>query len=242
MHQRFDAQLTAFEARIGVTFENCDLLVEALTHRSYLNEHRDHRAKHNERLEFLGDAVLELAVTDHLFKKFPDEEEGHLTNLRAALVRSSTLEEIGRALELDAVLLLSRGEQRQPSDSKSRQYIRANAVEALIGAIYCDQGMGACRLFIDAHFLTRATALIEAADDPKSEIQQLSEARFGITPHYDVMSESGPDHDKRYRVALFIGATSVAIDDGRSKREAQCAAARQALETFTEWSTQLIAR
>lgn len=234
--EQFDTVLTALEERLGVEFKNRALLVEALTHRSYLNEHRDHPTGHNERLEFLGDAVLGLVVAEHLFAKYPEAPEGEMTTLRAALVCADALTKVGQSLDIAPALLFSRGE-RDSTDRRARTYQIACAVEAIIGALHRDQGIGACRLFIDMHILTRASDLQAAMDDPKSMLQTIAQSRFGVTPSYTGEEERGPDHAKHFRVAVYFGSLRVASGEGASKREAQMAAARAALQAQGTWNT-----
>lgn len=201
-----------------------------MVHRSYLNEHPDFPLGHNERLEFLGDAVLELIVTEYLYRKY-DNPEGDLTNWRASLVNSKMLSEIAQQLDINGHLYLSRGEEKD-ANSKARQYILANAFEALIGAIYLDQGWDTAKQFITDNLLTRLEAILEHKQyvDPKSKFQEASQERHGITPSYKVLEESGPDHAKRFAVGLYIGSEHVATGEGMSKQEAQVDAAQKALE------------
>lgn len=239
--RRHEAQLTALEERLGIAFKNRDLLREAVTHRSYLNEHRNHAGRHNERLEFLGDAVLEIVVTEHLYRKYPDVAEGMLTNWRAALVNAERMAQISQPWRLDEALLLSHGE-RAASTSKARMYIHANAAEAIIGALYIDQGIGACRLLLDAFLLSSLSRIVAEARDPKSEFQEVAQERFGITPHYVVLKQDGPMHDPRFLVALHLGDDCIAQDEGSSKKEAQIAAAKRALSTINTWEGRLLKR
>src|SRR3989344_4736653 len=187
---------TPFEKKIGIVFKNKKILEEAFTHRSYLNENPDWSGNQNERLEFLGDAVLELIVTEHLFLNFPDKTEGELTSFRAALVNANMLSEIAQNLELNDYLLLSRGEAKDLG--RARQYILANTFEALIGAIYLDQRYGAAEKFIKKSVLTRVEEIISKKlfRDPKSLFQERAQEIVGITPTYEVLKEWGPDHNK----------------------------------------------
>lgn len=240
MYRDMDARLAALEERLGVTFRDRKLLLEAVTHRSYLNESRV-RLPHNERLEFLGDAVLELIVTEHLFRKFPQEEEGVLTNWRAALVKGEFLSEIGKRLGLNDILLLSRGEAKN-RDGKARARLLENAVEAIIGAVYFDQGLPSCRLFVDHYVLVSLAKTLAATQDAKSELQEWVQAECRITPSYDVLAEWGLDHAKRFRVAVNVGGTHVAEAEGTSKDGAQKAAAAKALATKDQWKGRLLGR
>lgn len=216
---------TQLETTLGFTFKNRDLLVQAFTHRSYLNENPGYRLGHNERLEFLGDAVLELVVTEELYDKFPNPE-GDLTNLRASLVNAKTLGEVALGLEFDAYLLLSRGEAKD-ANSKARHSILANTVESLIGALYLDQGFKVAKQFIDSYILARLPEIVasQAYRDPKSTFQEHAQRDAGTTPSYKVLAEWGPDHDKHFRVSVCLGDEEVAVGEGPSKQEAQVEAA-----------------
>lgn len=231
---RFASRLGSLEKRLGVDFRDRSLLLEAVTHRSYLSEHPEHLGGHNERLEFLGDAILEAVVTEHLFRTFRDSTEGDLTKWRAALVNCTHLAAIAEPWRLDEALLLSKGEARS-KDARARMIIRANAAEAIIGALFLDQGMGACRLLLDAHLLTTLSAAIKQSGDPKSELQEMAQQRFQIIPRYEVIAESGPDHRKHFEIAVILGGESVANGSGPSKRDAQFEAANAALATVSAW-------
>ncbi|MFA5318014.1 MAG: ribonuclease III [Patescibacteria group bacterium] len=218
--------LKKIESSIGVVFKNKDLLKQSLVHRSYLNEHSNFELDHNERLEFLGDAVLEIVVTEFLYFKFLEKPEGELTNLRASLVNAKMLSFVAQGLDIDDYLYLSRGESKD-KNSKARQYILADAVEAIIGAIFLDQGTRAAKKFIKNKILCNLDKVIEEQLylDPKSKFQEKSQETYGITPHYNVISESGPDHDKVFTIGLYIGEDFVAQGKGNSKQEAQVEAA-----------------
>ena len=224
-------ELAGLQKKLGVKFENLDVLRQALTHRSYLNEHPSSEIGHNERLEFLGDAVLELVVTEHLYRAFPKEPEGKLTNLRAALVNANMLSEISRGLGIEEYLALSRGEARD-AKGKARQFILANALEAIVGAIYLDQGVEAAHEFIvDSVLGELPRVLKEHLDvDPKSRFQEEAQERVGVTPTYKVLGESGPDHEKHFIVGVYLGAEEVAAGRGSSKQEAQLNAAANGLK------------
>lgn len=221
--------LSSFEQTLGVTFKNKDLLLQALTHRSYLNENPKFYLDHNERLEFLGDAVLELAVTEYLYQSYPNPE-GDLTSWRAALVNSKMLAQIASEIEINDFLLLSKGEAKDTG--RAREYILANVMEATIGAIYLDQGYAAASSFIKARILPRLPEIIaqELYKDPKSHFQEEAQERVGITPTYEVLSEKGPDHAKNFTVGVFLEKEMVAKGQGLSKQEAQEKAAEQALD------------
>lgn len=222
-------ELKALEKNIKVSFKNKDLLKQAVVHRSYLNEHSDFELDHNERLEFLGDAVLELIVTDHLYREYPNPE-GELTNWRAALVNSTMLATIAREIDMEPHLYLSKGESKDTG--KARQYILANAFEALIGAIYLDQGYDAAKKFIDTFLLIKLPYILEHKlyMDPKSKLQEMAQEKEGITPTYQVMKEAGPDHDKEFTIGVYLESEQIGKGKGSSKQEAQMNAARNALK------------
>lgn len=221
--------LNKLEERIGTKFEDKELFLQSLTHRSYLNEHPDFKLDHNERLEFLGDAVLELVVTEHLYRNYPNPE-GELTNWRASLVNGVTLAEIGKELGIEDNLLMSKGES-QDKNSKARMYILANAMEAIIGAIYLDQGFAAAKGFIDRFILSRFEEILEKKlyIDPKSSFQEKAQEKLGITPNYRVISSVGPDHAKTFTIGVYLGDELVETGTGTSKQEAQTDAAKKAL-------------
>lgn len=223
-----DEKFKQLEERIGITFKNKDHLIQAGVHRSYLNEHSDFKLGHNERLEFLGDAVLELVVTEYLYLTFPNPE-GELTNWRAALVNSTMLAKLARKIQLNDVLLLSKGESKDTG--KARQYILADAFEALLGAIYIDQGWEVSKEFITEHVLAELPQILDKKlyQDPKTQFQELTQEKHGITPTYKVVSELGPDHAKQFEVGVYLNDVLVATGKGSSKHEAQVNAARKAL-------------
>ncbi len=222
-------KLPEFEEKIGVKFKNKDLLLQALTHRSYINENPKWHLDHNERLEFLGDAVLELVVTEYLYNNYPNPE-GELTNWRAALVNSVMLAKISLKIDLNEYLLLSRGESKDTG--RARQYILANAFEAVIGSIYLDQGYDASKSFITKFILGELPQILEsnAYKDYKSRLQEEAQERAGITPTYEVLKEWGPDHAKQFSIGVFLEKDLVGQGDGPSKQEAQQAAAENALK------------
>ncbi|MDD4901408.1 MAG: ribonuclease III [Patescibacteria group bacterium] len=219
------------EEVIGIKFKNADLLKQSVVHRSYLNEHPDFGLKHNERLEFLGDAVLEIIVTEDLFQNFSDTPEGDLTNWRASLVNYKMLAQVANELGIEKYLYLSKGESKD-KNSKARQYILANAMEAMIGAIYLDQGVKAAKKFIKAFILAKLDNILtnKLYLDPKSKFQEKAQDVYGTTPHYKVLSESGPDHAKNFVVGLYLNDEQVAQGQGTSKQEAQVAAAEEGLK------------
>ncbi len=226
---------SAFAKRLGLSFHNLDLLVEAFTHRSYLNEHRDYAGSHNERLEFLGDAVLELATTDFLFKKFPAKTEGELTSYRAALVNTVSLAALGAALGVNDYLLLSKGESKDTG--RARDVILADTFEAIIGAIYLDQGYAAAEAFIGECLYGKIDEVIakRSYQDAKSRFQEVAQEKRNTTPRYETLSENGPDHAKLFTVGVFIDTQEIARGEGQSKQEAEQAAAEAALSAL-RWS------
>ncbi len=219
----------AFEESIGVKFKNKNLLTQAFIHRSYINENPKFKLSHNERLEFLGDAVLELVSTDFLYKKFKDSPEGELTAYRSALVNANIISEIATELNVNEYLLLSKGESKDIG--KARQYILANTYEAIVGAIYLDLGYDEARVFIERTLLPRIDDIVanKLWRDSKSLVQEKAQEYTGITPAYRVMHESGPDHDKRFTVGLFLGGDMIAEGKGKSKQEAEQDAAKMSL-------------
>lgn len=224
------------EALIGIEFKNKNLLKQALTHRSYLNEHHDCEVGHNERLEFLGDAVLEIIVTEFLYLNFSDKLEGELTNWRASLVNSKMLFQVAKELDFEKYLLLSKGESRD-KNSKARQYILANSVEAIIGAIYLDQGIEATKKFVFNNIIKNLDDIVrrKAYLDPKSRFQELSQDICGITPSYKLIKEEGPDHAKKFTIGLFLEEELVSVGEGASKQEAQINAAEKGIK-IKKWA------
>ncbi len=220
--------LKPLEEKLGIVFKNQLLLRQALVHRSYLNENPSFELQHNERLEFLGDAVLELVVTDHLYHNY-NLPEGDMTNLRSAIVRGEMLSKIAHELDLDSYLLLSRGERKD--EGKAREYILANAIEAVIGSLYLDQGYEAAKKVIDVYIVSKLTEVEEQGlhIDSKSRFQELAQEKFRVTPVYKVLSESGLDHEKEFVVGAYLGDKSLGEGVGTSKQEAQQNAARVAL-------------
>lgn len=222
------SKLQKLEHKLGINFKNHDLLLEALTHRSYLNEKPDWHLDHNERLEFLGDAVLELVVTEYLFRKYK-EPEGVLTAWRAALVNSVMLAEISQRFDLNEFVMLSRGERKDLG--RARQYILANAFEALIGAIYLDQGYETAKDFIERAVLIELSRVIEQKlyKDPKSLFQEMAQEKIGATPTYKVLDEWGPDHARTFKIGVYLNGDLAGVGFGPSKQEAQQKAAEDAL-------------
>lgn len=225
-----DINLSKLEKVIGVTFSEKNHLLSAITHRSYLNEHKEAEQEHNERLEFLGDAVLELVVTDYLFAKYPEKPEGELTAVRAALVNTVSLSDAASKLGLNEFLLMSKGEAKDTG--RARQYILANAFESTIGAIYIDQGYDAAKGFIATQLFPKTDKIVEKRlwQDPKSRFQELSQDKSSITPSYELVSQEGPDHDRIFTVGIYLKNEKVAEGKGRSKQEAEQDAAENAIE------------
>jgi ribonuclease-3 len=217
------------EAILGLKINNLDLYLSAFTHRSYLNENRSFALPHNERLEFLGDAVLELAATEHLYRNYP-HPEGELTNFRSALVNYKMLSDIAKRLNLEQFLLMSRGEAKDTG--RARQVILANCIEAVIGAIYLDLGYAAAQDFVLREVLVELPQIISGGSymDPKSKLQEIVQEKRGITPTYGVISETGPDHNKLFVVGAFVGDKEVGRGQGPSKQEAEIAAAENSLK------------
>jgi len=230
MENRKNKSVLGLEKIISINFKNQLLLKEALTHRSYLNENPDWPTSHNERLEFLGDAVLEIIVTVFLFEKYPDFNEGKLTSVRAALVNRSMLSRVAEEIDLKSAVFLSKGEKQ--GSARSREAIFANAVEALIGAIYLDQGYEASENFIK-QFVLKHLGLVmgkKLYQDSKSLLQEIIQEKLKVTPRYKVMEEIGPDHKKEFLVGVFFDNELIAEGKGVSKQDAEEATAEEALK------------
>ncbi len=225
MHSNF----SDFEHKVGITFADKKLLRQAFLHRSYLNEHPDEESGHNERLEFLGDAVLELVVTDFLYKAYPDKTEGDLTVYRAAMVNTNSISDAAHALGMNDYLLLSKGEAKDTG--KSRSYILANTFEAFIGAVYLDRGYDAAQAFIARMLFDKVDAIVKGRlwQDDKSRFQEKAQEVRGITPAYRVLKEDGPDHDKTFTVGVFLNEEQFGEGNGHSKQDAEQHAAHDAL-------------
>ncbi|MFA5886175.1 MAG: ribonuclease III [Patescibacteria group bacterium] len=219
------------QKRLGGKFNDELLLKQALVHRSYLNEHPDFIVGHNERLEFLGDAVLEIVVTEFLYLNFTATPEGDLTNWRASLVNARMLYEIAGELEIEDCLYLSKGEARD-KNKKSRQFILANAVEAIIGAMYLDQGIEAAKKFILKNVISKLDDILKNQTylDPKSYFQEKAQEIKGVTPHYQILDEHGPDHAKIFTVGLYLESDLITTGVGSSKQEAQVDAAARGIK------------
>ena len=220
-----EQSLAKLEKLIRVTFVDQKHLLTAITHRSYLNEHREAKQEHNERYEFLGDAVLELIVTDFLFHKYPEKPEGDLTSIRAALVNTVSLSEVASNMNINEFLLLSKGEGRDTG--RARQYILANTFESIIGAIYLDQGYDAAKEFVASHLFDKTETIVAKKlwQDAKSRFQELAQEHTSTTPSYETLGQTGPDHDRVFTVGVFLGKEKVAEGQGRSKQEAEQVAA-----------------
>lgn len=223
------ADFNTFQEKLGLEFNELDLLRQAFTHRSYLNEHRGEVKGHNERLEFLGDAVLELIATHFLYEKFPAQTEGDLTAYRASLVNAVTCAEVAQDLGMNDYLLLSRGEAKDTG--RARGILMANAFEALVGAIYLDQGYDAAKDFISKYLFPKIDNIIQKKLwlDAKSSLQEKIQDVESVTPSYAVLKEWGPDHDKHFVVGVHVRDKLLAQGEGKSKQEAEQDAARAAL-------------
>jgi ribonuclease-3 len=219
-----------------------ELLTEALTHRSYINELKDPNIRHNERLEFIGDAVLELVVTDFLFKKYPDQSEGVMTSYRAALVKTESLASEARRLHVGEYILMSKGEEQ--TGGRDRTYILANTVEAIIGALYLSNGYDACKTFIEENICYKIDSIAENRSDidAKSKLQEISQEYTKITPIYELSSANGPDHDKLFTMKVMIGQFEFGTGSGKSKQDAQQKAAEEALNNWENLYTKYFAK
>lgn len=219
-----------FEKKTNIFFKDKNLLKQAFIHRSYINENESAGLSHNERLEFLGDAVLELIVTDFLYRKYPNYDEGELTSVRSALVNAVIISEIALKIGMNDYLLLSKGEAKD--HGKARQYILANTYEAYVGALYLDQGYDTVKKFIEDFLLPETEEIVRNKlwRDAKSLVQEKAQEFVSTTPAYKVLSESGPDHDKHFTVGIFFGSDLIAEGKGKSKQEAEQKAAEAALK------------
>jgi ribonuclease-3 len=221
--------ISPFQKNTGIKFKNEDLLLEALTHRSYLNENPKAGVTHNERLEYLGDAVLELIVSEALFEKFPKEPEGRLTVLRAALVNYQILARVAEAVGLQDFILMSRGERKDTG--RAREVILANAIEAVIGAMYLDQGLEKTRAFVKKFVMANLDEVLKTKSyrDAKSELQEIVQEKFRVTPTYRVLGELGPAHKRVFTMGVYFGEKLIAEGEGQSKQDAEIEAAKNAL-------------
>jgi len=227
---RSGMNIKSFEEKVGINFKNKGLIEQAFIHRSYINENRKTKLEHNERLEFLGDAVLELITTEYLYKKYPSKTEGDLTSYRASLVNADTLSRVANDLSMNDYLLLSKGEAQDMG--RARHYILANTIEAVIGAIYLDQGMAMAKKFVEQYITPLIDDIVanKAWIDKKSLFQEKAQDIVGITPTYRVLKEIGPDHDKNFTVGVYLKNEQVAVGTGRSKQDAEQNAAALALK------------
>ncbi len=221
---------TPFEQSLGIVFTDKSLIQRAFTHRSFINENPRSGLEHNERFEFLGDAVIELIVTDYLFRNFPTHNEGDLTAYRSALVNAVIMGEVATVLNMNDFLLLSKGESKDTG--RARQTILANTYESFVGGLYLDQGYEPCKKFIIDTLIPRLEEILKMKSwkDAKSQVQEEAQERLGLTPSYRVVAESGPDHDKYFTIGVFFGEQKIAEGKGKSKQEAQQTAALAALE------------
>ncbi len=225
-----NSNLDSLQQKIGIKFKKLGLLKEALTHRSYLNENPSWEHDNNERLEFLGDAVLELIMTEELFNRFPEREEGELTIYRAGMVNTKNLAAVAKKIGLADQILLSRGEAKSFA-GRSQESISADAVESLIGALYLDQGYPKAKEFIDKFIVPGLDKIAkDGGKDPKSLVQEIAQSNYKITPNYKVLDESGPAHERTFRVGLYLGDELKAEGEGNSKQEAETAAAQKLLQ------------
>ncbi len=222
-------QFSDFEKNTKIYFKDKNLLKQAFIHRSYINENPGLKLSHNERLEFLGDAVLELVVTDFLYRKYPNYTEGELTAIRSALVNAIIISEVASEIGMNDYLLLSKGESKD--NGKARQYILANTYEAYIGAVYLDQGYDVVNSFVIENLLPHTEEIVSKKlwRDAKSLVQEKVQEFVGVTPAYKVLHESGPDHDKHFTVGIMFGPNLIAEGKGKSKQEAEQKAAEAAL-------------
>lgn len=223
-----------FEKKTGITFKDKNLLKQAFIHRSYINENPSMGLTHNERLEFLGDAVLELIVTDFLYKKYPASAEGELTAFRSALVNAIIISDVASKIGMNDFLLLSKGEAKDVG--KARQYILANTYEAYVGSLYLDLGYDKAKEFVTKTLLPHTEEIVSKKlwRDAKSLVQEKAQEYRSVTPSYKVLNETGPDHDKHFTVGIFFGAELIAEGKGKSKQEAEQAAAMSALKV-NDW-------
>ncbi len=218
---------------LELKYSNFDLYKTALVHRSYINENPNKEiTQHNERLEFLGDAVLELIITEYLFNKYPEHKEGELTSFRSATVKTSSLAETSKILGLGEFLYLSKGEEK--TGGRTRPYILANTFEAFLGAIFLDQGLDSAKLFVEKHLIPKIEGIIKNRSDidSKSKLQELSQDQMGITPSYYLISEEGPDHDKIFKMSVKIGTKTYGEGEGHNKQEAESNAALEAIKNW----------
>ncbi|MCB9790691.1 ribonuclease III [Candidatus Nomurabacteria bacterium] len=235
-----DQKLNEFAESIKVEFNDLDLLKKALTHRSYVNENREDQPKHNERLEFLGDAVLELIVSEHLFHNYLDKPEGDLTSFRAASVKTETLASLSRQLNVGGYLYMSKGEEE--TGGRDKDYLLANAFEAILGAIYLDQGYDIAKDFVLRCLSPLTKEIVEKRldIDAKTKFQEIAQSLYKMTPIYKTVGESGPDHDKIFTMAAFIGEKEWGRGEGTSKQKAEEEAAQKAIEKIEKTQRKVV--
>jgi ribonuclease-3 len=223
-------ETSLFQKTIGIKFKDEDLLLESLTHRSYLNENPKAGVSHNERLEYLGDAVLELIVSEELYEKFPKEPEGQLTVLRAALVNYQILAKVAESIGLQDFIMMSRGERKDTG--RAREVILANAIEAVIGAMYLDQGLEKTRVFVKKFVMENLAEVLKTKSykDAKSELQEIVQEKFRVTPTYRVLGEVGPAHKRIFTMGVYFSEKMIAEGEGQSKQDAEIEAAKNALK------------
>lgn len=228
--RNIQTDLVKLQKLLNVEFTDTKVLLSAVTHRSYLNEHKEADWDHNERLEFLGDAVLELVVTDYLYKKYTEKPEGELTAVRAALVNTVSLSAASEELGINSYLLMSKGEAKD--EGRARQYILANVFEACIGAVYMDQGYEIAKEFIASRLFGKTEGIIKdrSWQDAKSRFQEMAQEHVSVTPTYKTISQEGPDHDRVFTIGVYLKTELVAEGNGRSKQEAEQQAAEKAVE------------
>lgn len=229
-----EEELKQFSAEIGVNFNNIELLNEALTHRSFLNENKSIQMNNNERMEFLGDAVLELIVSEHLYHTYQDHPEGDLTSFRAATVKTESLAEVSRAINAGKYLQMSKGE--EATGGKDKDYLLANVFEAILGALYMDQGYEACKKFIETTLLPKLDNIVQHRldIDSKTKFQEVAQKVYRITPTYKLISAEGPDHEKQFTMAVMVGRHEMGRGSGPSKQKAEDNAATEALKTLAK--------
>ena len=230
--EQIEAYKTFAREKLGFEFKDLNLLITALTHRSYVNEHKSLECEHNERLEFLGDAVLELVTSDFLYRKY-DEPEGIMTSWRAALVRTESIGAAGVKLGYEPLVRMSKGEKKQGSE-RAHASILADCFEAVLGAIYLDQGYATAKKFVEKHILSKIDQILSDGSwrDPKSYLQELAQHADAITPDYRTLKEEGPDHDKLFTVGVYVGSKLKGTGIGHSKQEAQTKAAKEAIKKY----------
>jgi ribonuclease III len=236
----FTEKALEFAKIIEVKFKKIELLTEALTHRSFVNENRDEPTFHNERIEFLGDAVLELIISDHLYSTYKDRPEGELTSFRAATVRTESLATVSRDLGVGEYLRMSNGE--EATGGRDKDYLLANAFEAILGAIFLDQGMKASSKFVHQYLVPKIARVVKYRldIDSKTKFQEIAQSIYKVTPTYEVLSEKGPDHEKIFTMAVMVGDKKLGEGQGASKQKAEEQAAGEALKEVEKLKTKAV--